>query len=115
MSNVAPLNDASVRELETPANLSLEDITDGQNERGIPLVRFLEDITAFSDSFTPPATAELLIGAYSDLFGKFKGYEASLTQRRKWDLGRNKVFIYFGYRTWHMTFLNRCIVSLIHT
>ena len=65
-------------------DLSLANITNGQNERGIPLVLFLEDITAFSESFTPPASAELLIGAYSDLFGKFKGYEASLTQRRKY-------------------------------
>jgi prefoldin subunit 5 len=70
-------------ELTTP-DLSLVNITNGQNERGIPLVLFLEDITAFSESFTPPASAELLIGAYSDLFGKFKGYEASLTQRRKY-------------------------------
>ena len=72
----------ALNEVTTP-DLSLTNITDGQNERGIPVVRFVDDITAFSASFSPPASAELLIGAYSDLFGKFKGYEASLTQRRK--------------------------------
>mmetsp|Transcript_5423 Transcript_5423/g.7847 ORF Transcript_5423/g.7847 Transcript_5423/m.7847 type:complete len:206 (-) Transcript_5423:1964-2581(-) len=69
------------KEQET-SNLQLESITDGQNERGIPVVKFVEDITSFSKSFDPPASAELLIGAYSDLFAKFKSYESSLNQKR---------------------------------
>jgi len=63
-------------------SLSMESITDGKNERGIPAVRFIEDISAFADSFTPKASAELLIGAFSDLFSKFKAYEQNLSQKR---------------------------------
>jgi hypothetical protein len=69
---------------EPVANLQLESITDGQNERGIPIVKFIDDIGAFCETFEPPASAELLIGAYSDLFAKFKSYEGSLTQKREW-------------------------------
>ena len=65
--------------------LSLESITDGQNERGIPAVKFLEDIGAFADQFTPPASPELLIGAYSDIFAKFKAYETSLNQKSEYN------------------------------
>jgi len=63
-------------------SLSMESITDGKSERGIPAVKFLEDISAFADSFTPTASAELLIGAFSDLFSKFKVYEQNLSQKR---------------------------------
>ena len=69
-------------EAET-TSLSLASITDGQNERGIPAVRFLDDIGGFTKQFDPPASAELLIGAYSDIFSKFKAYETSLNQRRE--------------------------------
>lgn len=62
-------------------SLKLESITDGSNENGVPKVKFVEDIDAFSNTFNPPASAELMIGAYSDLFGKFKTYEGSLVQR----------------------------------
>lgn len=65
------------------ADLQLDSITDGQNARGIPIVKFLDDISEFCQTFDPPASAELLIGAYSDLFAKFKSYEGSLTQKRK--------------------------------
>ena len=64
-------------------SLKLDSITDGVNEHGIPKVKFLEDITAFSKTFDPPASAELMIGAYSDIFGKFKTYEGSLVQKSK--------------------------------
>lgn len=64
-------------------SLKLESITDGTNEHGVPKVRFVEDITSFSKTFDPPASAELMIGAYSDLFGKFKTYEGSLVQKKK--------------------------------
>ena len=64
-------------------DLKLETILEGQNDRGIPKVKFLDDIEAFSKTFDPPASAELLIGAYSDMFSKFKSYEASLTQKRE--------------------------------
>lgn len=46
------------------------------------MVKFLDDIGAFSKTFDPPASAELLIGAYSDIFAKFKSYEGSLAQKR---------------------------------
>eukprot|EP00816_Leptocylindrus_hargravesii_P005943 CAMPEP_0196813158 /NCGR_PEP_ID=MMETSP1362-20130617/34157_1 /TAXON_ID=163516 /ORGANISM="Leptocylindrus danicus, Strain CCMP1856" /LENGTH=221 /DNA_ID=CAMNT_0042189215 /DNA_START=62 /DNA_END=727 /DNA_ORIENTATION=- len=62
--------------------LSLKDITSGKNERGIPAAKFIEDIDSFSNSFTPSASAELLIGAFSDLFSKYKQYEMNLTQKR---------------------------------
>ena len=64
------------------ADLSLKDITSGENERGIPATKFIEDIDSFANSFDPPATAELLIGAFSDLFSKYKQYENRLTQKR---------------------------------
>ena len=64
------------------ADLSLRDITSGTNERGIPSARFIEDIDEFVNSFDPPANAELLIGAFSDLFTKYKQYENRLTQKR---------------------------------
>ena len=63
------------------SNISLEDITDGTNGRGIPAAKFVDDIGAFAESFSPPASAELLIGAFSDLFTKFKQYEQSLSAR----------------------------------
>uniref|UniRef100_A0A7R9WBY9 Prefoldin subunit 3 n=1 Tax=Pseudictyota dubia TaxID=2749911 RepID=A0A7R9WBY9_9STRA len=63
-------------------SLSMESVTDGKNARGIPIVKFVEDISAFADSFTPAASAELLIGAFSDLFSKFKAYEQNLSQKR---------------------------------
>jgi hypothetical protein len=64
-------------------DMSLLSITDGENDRGIPLVKFIEDVDAFANSFTPPSSAELLIGAYSELHSKFKTFETSLTQKRK--------------------------------
>ena len=64
------------------SNISLESITDGKNERGIPATKFLDDIESFANSFDPPASPELLIGAYSDLYSKFKAYEKQLRQKR---------------------------------
>lgn len=65
-------------------NINLALITDGKNERGIPEVKFIEDITAFANSFSSETTcsAEVLIGAFTDLFTKYKAYESSLTQKR---------------------------------
>ena len=63
-------------------SLNLGSITDGANARGIPKVLFLEDIEDFAASFKPAATPELLIGAYSELFSKFKAYETNLTKKR---------------------------------
>ena len=74
---------AAVVDAEKIPDLKLDTILEGQNERGIPIVKFLEDIDTFSKTFDPPASAELLIGAYSDIFAKFKSYEASLTQKRE--------------------------------
>ena len=67
-------------------DMSLLDITDGENERKIPAAKFIEDIAAFAASFSPPASAELLIGAYSELHSKFKTFETSLTQKSKYEL-----------------------------
>eukprot|EP00555_Chaetoceros_dichaeta_P004801 CAMPEP_0198256656 /NCGR_PEP_ID=MMETSP1447-20131203/6519_1 /TAXON_ID=420782 /ORGANISM="Chaetoceros dichaeta, Strain CCMP1751" /LENGTH=245 /DNA_ID=CAMNT_0043943351 /DNA_START=25 /DNA_END=762 /DNA_ORIENTATION=- len=64
-------------------SLSLESITDGSNDRDIPNVKFLDDIGDFAASFDPPASAELMIGAFSDLFGKFKTFETGLVNKRK--------------------------------
>ena len=64
-------------------SLKLESLTDGSNEGGIPCVMFIEDISAFADSFNPSASAELLIGAFSDLFAEFKAYEGNLGQKSK--------------------------------
>ena len=64
-------------------DMSLLDITDGENERKIPAAKFIEDIAAFTASFSPPASAELLIGAYSELHSKYKRYELTLTRKRK--------------------------------
>ena len=80
---------------ESIPDMSLLSITDGENERGIPVVKFIDDVGAFADSFTPPASAELLIGAYTELHSKFKTYEISLTQKREY-CDRNAVsLLYF--------------------
>jgi len=77
----------ALEEEATKTSLKLESITDGQNERGIPAVKFIDDIEAFASSFTPPASAELLIGAYSDLFAKYKRYEDTLNRKSAYFLG----------------------------
>ena len=64
-------------------DMSLLSITDGENERGIPFVKFIDDVEAFARTFSPPATAEVLIGAYSELHSKFKTFETSLSQKSK--------------------------------
>jgi hypothetical protein len=76
-------------------SLKLESITDGSNENGVPKVKFVEDIDAFSNTFNPPASAELMIGAYSDLFGKFKTYEGSLVQRS--EFLEILIFVFFEF------------------
>jgi len=63
------------------ADMSLIDITDGENERKIPIAKFIEDIGSFATSFAPPASAELLIGAYTELYNKYKTYEANLANK----------------------------------
>ena len=68
---------------EDVANISVEHIIDGKNERDIPATRFIEDIEMFSSSFNPPASVQLLIGAFSDLFGKFKQIEAQLSEKKR--------------------------------
>lgn len=71
-----------LKEEANNTSLSLTSITDGENERGIPVVKFIEDIDSFSNKFDPPASAELLIGAYADILAKYKMYESSLTAKR---------------------------------
>ena len=73
--------DDGVVKVAEDSSLKLESVTDGQTERGIPIVKYLEDIGEFANQFNPPASAELLIGAYTDLFSKFKAFETRLTQK----------------------------------
>jgi hypothetical protein len=66
------------------SSLTLESLTEeAKNSSGIPAVRFIEDIDSFSNSFTPRASAEILIGAYSDLFSRYKRIEDNLIQKSK--------------------------------
>lgn len=84
MSNENASGGPADEQLEAPQpDMSLVDITDGENERKIPRVKFPEDVEAFANSFTPPASAELLIGAYTELHNKFKSFEANLEQKSK--------------------------------
>jgi prefoldin subunit 5 len=76
------VNDGFKQIDEGLSNISLDSITDGKNDRGIPATRFIDDIDTFANTFDPPATAELLIGAYSDLYSKFKAYEQQLDQKK---------------------------------
>ena len=64
------------------ANISLQNIIDGTNERSIPKTKFIDDIEMFRFSFDPPASPELLIGAFSDLHSKFKQIEQQLTEKK---------------------------------
>ncbi|KAL7534456.1 hypothetical protein ACHAXR_005892 [Thalassiosira sp. AJA248-18] len=80
--NAAVAADSGNSQEEPVANISLESITEGKNDRGIPATKFLDDIELFANSFKPPASPELLIGAYSDLYSKFKAYEQQLEQKR---------------------------------
>lgn len=72
---------AALADDDAVANISLDSITEGKNARGIPAAKFLEDIDLFASSFAPPASPELLIGAYSDLYSKFKAYEQQLASK----------------------------------
>lgn len=77
-------------------DLSLNDIIDGDNGRGIPSVKFVsEDVGMFVDGIfggsqdntggAATVSAELLIGAFSQLHAKYKSSEASLQGKRTWD------------------------------
>lgn len=82
MSDDEKSGDAKPADKATPVeDMSLLSITDGENGRGIPVVKFIDDVDGFANSFTPPATAELMIGAYSELHAKFKTFETTLTQK----------------------------------
>merc|ERR1719329_2047994 len=80
MAEEAEKKDASTTPVE---DMSLLSITDGENARGIPFVKFIDDVDSFVNSFTPPASAELMIGAYSELHSKFKTFETTLTQKKQ--------------------------------
>jgi hypothetical protein len=62
-------------------NMSIHSIIEGDNERGIPHAKFIDDVDVFSATFDPPASAELLIGAYSDLIAKYRNFETQLSQK----------------------------------
>jgi hypothetical protein len=78
---------ASTDEIAVP-DMSLLDITEESNERGIPAAKFIDDVGAFSNRFTPPASAELMIGAYTQLFHKYKAFEGNLQNRRTYVTNR---------------------------
>eukprot|EP00934_Nitzschia_sp_Nitz4_P004709 Nitzschia sp. Nitz4//scaffold12_size214221//9420//10134//NITZ4_001474-RA/size214221-augustus-gene-0.0-mRNA-1//1//CDS//3329534942//4699//frame0 len=78
----AVVEKSSSQDVIPQADMSLLSITDGENGRGIPFVKFIDDVDAFSNAFDPPASAELMIGAYSELHSKFKTFETSLTQKK---------------------------------
>jgi hypothetical protein len=79
--NASVVADASTGETLPQADMSLLSITEGENARGIPFVKFIDDVEAFTASFSPPASSELIIGAYSELHAKFKTFETSLIQK----------------------------------
>lgn len=79
----SPAAEQQQQEEEEVPNLNLSHITEGETERGIPLAKFIENVDEFATSFTPHASAELLIGAYSDLMNRYRQYEARLAQKRK--------------------------------
>ena len=68
---------------EEVPNLNLSHITQGETSRGIPYAKFIDDVDDFANSFQPPASAELLIGAYSDMMNRYRGFESKLAQKRK--------------------------------
>lgn len=76
-------SDDTTADNENPPDLKLEDISDGFNERSIPRAKFIDDVEVFASSFQPPASAELLIGAYTDLHSKYKQREFGSTQKRE--------------------------------
>jgi len=75
-------NESTEVDTDVDNSISLLLITDGENDREIPVVKFIDDVDLFADSFSPPASAEILIGAYSELHSKFKTFETSLTQKK---------------------------------
>jgi hypothetical protein len=81
MSSSDNKNEATFTAEADQTSLSFQSITEGFTSRDIPKVKFIEDIDAFSQSFDPPASAELMIGAFSDFFAKLKGVEGTLAQR----------------------------------
>lgn len=89
---------------EAVANMSLMDIIEGENDRGIPTAKFVDDLGAFAESFTPVASAELLIGAYTELHTKYKSFEITLNQKRK--LSLSTVFWHCWLETFSLTLLS---------
>jgi len=84
--------DAAVVVPPPPPDLRFEDITDGTSERGIPAAKFIDgDVDAFAASICAASngeqreqpTAELLIGAYTELHSQYKSFEARFTYKSK--------------------------------
>jgi len=77
-------NESTEVDADVDNSISLLLITDGANDRGtIPAVKFIDDVDLFADSFSPPASAEILIGAYSEFHSNLKTFETSLTQKKQ--------------------------------
>jgi hypothetical protein len=81
-NDAAPSRDMTALTMEAEnTSLGVDSITDGSNGRGIPKVKFVEDIGDFAETFDPPASTEILIGAFSDLYAKYKSSENMLIQK----------------------------------
>ena len=107
-----PKKEEDTKAAATPvADMSLLSITDGENARGIPFIKFIEDVDGFANTFTPPASAELMIGAYSELHSKFKTFETSLTQKSKSLKQKMQIFFLWGtlYLTLVLHFVCVCV------
>jgi hypothetical protein len=81
MSGIMSGVNSTEEEQEDVPNMSIQCIVEGDNERGIPHAKFIDDVDIFSATFDPPASAELLIGAYSDLIAQYRNFETQLSQK----------------------------------
>lgn len=110
-----PKKEEDTKAAATPvADMSLLSITDGENARGIPFIKFIEDVDGFANTFTPPASAELMIGAYSELHSKFKTFETSLTQKSKPLKQKMHNIFFVGYIISYACFAFFCVCICLY-
>lgn len=90
-------------------NMSIQSIIEGDNERGIPHAKFIDDVDVFSATFDPPASAELLIGAYSDLIAQYRNFETQLNQKGTYG------YIYYYYYSKMITCISFFLFGFVTT
>mmetsp|Transcript_15784 Transcript_15784/g.48154 ORF Transcript_15784/g.48154 Transcript_15784/m.48154 type:complete len:130 (-) Transcript_15784:1232-1621(-) len=74
---------AMVAAADAAADINVEEtLLCGRNERGIPDVRFIDDVDFFLASELNGTAVETVIGAYTTLLSKFRTYEVNLMQQR---------------------------------